>query len=158
MKTLVSIVLFLTICTGLFAENKVKKEKLSITEEEFAIYEVVGVQNYENETSNYPFSEANQPGFPGISSEVATDYRERNSKAYFLRWVLRRGQKKELPKSWGGTLEVDFSRIGFNKNKTEALVYVGWSGIGNTCESDFVHLKKENDRWTVVRKVMVVIC
>jgi hypothetical protein len=159
MKKLVSIVLFLTICSsGFFAENKVKKEKVTITEEEYAIYEVVGVRNYENETTNYPFRDDNQTGFPNLSAEVVTDYTERNSNTYFLRWVQRKDQKKKLPKSWGGTLTVGFSRIGFNKDESEALVYVGWSGIGNTCESDFIHLKKQDGRWAVVKKVMVLIC
>jgi len=159
MKKLVLLILLLTICSpGVFADNKPRKEKLTITEEEYAIYEVVGVRNYENETTNYPFRDYGQTLFPNISPEIVTDYAEKNSKTYLLRWVLRKDQKKKLPKSFGGSLTIGFSRIGFNKAETEAVVYVGWSGVGNTCESDFYHLKKENDKWTVVKKVMVVIC
>jgi len=67
-------------------------------------------------------------------------------------------KKKKLKTFYGTTTAIGFSRIGFAKDETEALVYMSWSGVGNTCESDFFHLKKENDKWTIVKKVMMVIC
>lgn len=150
----------MTVCTlNVFAQGKDKKEKICITEQECAVYEVVGVRNYQNETDRYPFSEYVKGLLPNISSEVIADFNEKNSKTYLLRCVLNNNQKKKKLKTfYGTTANQSFSRVGLNKDETEALVLMSWSGIGNTCESDFFHLKKENDKWKIVNKVMVVIC
>lgn len=159
MKTITSILLLLTIgCWTLFASSENKKEKICITEQEYEIYHLLGVGDYQNETTPYPFSERLDNRFPSISSETVADYNEKNSKTYLLRCVLEKDRKQRLTKTYGGMINAHFSRIGFNKDETEALVYVGWSGVGNTCESDFVHLKKENGKWTIAAKSMVVIC
>ncbi|MEP6911598.1 MAG: hypothetical protein ABI923_02520 [bacterium] len=131
-----------------------------MSEQEYAVYEVIGIGNYQNETQNYPFSERDETQFLNISSEVVADCKEKNSKTYLLRCVLKKDQlkKKKLKTYYGTTSDMSFSRIGFNKDETEALVYMGWSGIGNTCETDFYHLRKENDQWKIVKKVMMVIC
>jgi hypothetical protein len=149
----------MTICSlNLFAQNKNKKEKICITAQEYEVYDVVGVGNYQNETANYPFLEGLESQFPNISSEVVADYNEINNKTYLLRCVLKNDQKKKLKTFFGTTVNQNFSRVGFNKDETEALVYSSWSGLGNTCESDFFYLTKENDKWTIVKKVMMVIC
>ena len=159
MKRIVSLLLVVIWISGVFARSEDKKEKLCITEQEYQVYEAAQISNYQNETTNYPFSEHLNTEFPSISPAVVADYQEKNNKSYSLRCVLKKdGKKKNLTRSYGGNVSTGFSRIGFNKDETEALVYVSWSGLGNTCQSDFVYLKKENDKWEVVKKVMMVIC
>jgi hypothetical protein len=159
-KKLISICFLVTVCSlNLLAHDKNKKEKICISEQEFAVYEVIGIRIYQNETDQYPFSEGAESQFLNISSEVIADYKEKNSKTYLLRCVLKKDQlKKKLETYSGRSSDMSFSRIGFNKDETEALVYMGWSGIGNTCETDFYHLRKENDKWKIVKKAIMVIC
>lgn len=143
----------------LIARDKDKQEKICITEQEFAVYHAVGVENYESETQAYPFFDGAERLFPNISPDLVADYRDKNSKSYLLRCLLRKDlKKKDLKRSYGGTSTTGFSRIGFNRGETEALVYSSWSGIGNTCESDFYLLRKENDVWKIVKKATMVIC
>lgn len=157
MKTLVLIALLITVCTNVIADDKSKKEKICITEQEFEVYEAVGILNYYKETSNYPFSESVETQMPNASPDVVADYKDKNSKSYLLRCVLRRDlKKKKLQASVGGTWS--FSRIGFNRGETEALIYASWEGRGNMCGSDFYYLRKENNQWKILKKVMMVIC
>ena len=160
-KKLAWIILVTAICaSNLFAQKKEKPEKICITPPEAEVYEVIGVGNYHSQTSSFPFVEQARLGFfPKISPEVVTDFNQKNARAYRLRCVLRNdGRKKNLTSYEPTTGTQEFSRIGFNKAETEALVYMGWSGIGNTCESDYFFLRKENGKWLVVKKVMMVIC
>ncbi|HSS21830.1 MAG TPA: hypothetical protein VLL54_17285 [Pyrinomonadaceae bacterium] len=145
-------------CPGVFAQNKIKPEKISITEDEYEIYKQLGVVNFENATSNSDFSNWVKEQIPNISTEVIADYLAKNSQSYRLRWVLKEGKQKKLTKSPHGSRADGFSRIGFNPDATEALIYTAWSAPGNMCESDFYHLRKEGIKWQVVKKVMVVIC
>jgi len=144
---------------ALLAQDKNTKEKICITEQEYDVYQVAGVGNFRNETIAYPFSEDVESQFAGISPGAVVDFRERNSKTYLLRCVLRRDQKKKKLKTFTETTStLSFSRIGFNNGETEALVYVAWSGVGNTCGAEFFRLKKENNKWSIVKRVMTVIC
>jgi hypothetical protein len=149
-----------TVCSfNLLGQDKDKREKICISEQEYLVYEVIGVGNYQSATTSYP-TEYVESQLPNLSSGVVADFKEKNSKTYFLRCVLKNDQlkKKKLKTYYGTSSDKSFSRIGFNKAETEALVYMGWSGIGNTCETDFYHLRKENDQWKIVKKVMMVIC
>jgi hypothetical protein len=160
MKKLISICFVLAVCDFNLAQEKNQREKICISEQEYAVYEVIGIRIYQNGTDQYPFSEVAESQFLNVSADVIADYKEKNSKSYLLRCVLKKDQlkNKKLKTYSGAASDLSFSRIGFNKDETEALVYMGWSGIGNTCETDFYHLRKENDQWKIVKKVIMVIC
>jgi hypothetical protein len=157
-KSIVFIAFFMAVCTvNGIAQDKDKRQKICITEQEFAVYEAIGVENFTSETTAHPLPKNPEEQFPGLSVDALTDYKNNNGKSYLLRCVLRRDLKKKKLKTYYYS-NMDFSRIGFNRGETEALVYMGWSGLGNTCESDFYHLRKEDNKWKVVKKVMMVIC
>lgn len=160
MKKLPSILFLVIVCSlSLFAQDKTKKEKICITEQEYEVYELLGIGNYKSETTSYPFSEHVEIQLPNISSGVVADYKEKNSRPYLLRCILRKDQKKKKLKTfYGTTTDVGFSRVGFNKDETEALVYFSWSSPGNNCGTQFVYLNKEHDKWKIVKRVTMVIC
>jgi hypothetical protein len=160
MKKLLSIIALTVVCSSsLLAQDKVATEKICITEQEYQVYEAAGVGNFQNETTPMPTSDWLISEFKDLSPSVLADFSKQNNKAYLLRCVLKRDQKKKKLKTYNFTSStLSFSRIGFNDGETEALVYVSWSGIGNTCGADFILLKKENNKWSTVKKVMTVIC
>lgn len=60
-----------------------------------------------------------------------------------------------IEKYGSGTL-ISFSRVGFNKNKTQALVAINSNiGLCGTCSTNYyVILSKENGEWMIRKKVM----
>jgi hypothetical protein len=160
-KILTTIVLIFAAGSFLAAQKKIKPEKLCISDEEFAVYKVLGVGNFQNETSRYtsPDLDYLKTKLPDISPETLADFQAKNDKTYLLRCLDRTGGKpKKLKRSWGGITSISFSRIGFNTAKTEALVYSGFSTAGNYCGIDLVWLKKKNDRWEIIERVNLIIC
>ena len=140
-----------------FAQKKA--EKICITEQEYEIYHVVGVGNYRNETTTYPLSDYVETELQNISPETITDFKGKNSRTYQLRCVSRAdGKTANLRKSAGGNASISFSRIGFSRDGREALVYNYWQAVGNYCGGEFVLLRKNGDKWEVVKRVSSVIC
>ncbi|HEX8294013.1 MAG TPA: hypothetical protein VF570_19820 [Pyrinomonadaceae bacterium] len=141
------------------AQKKAEKLTVCITEQEYEIYQTVGVGNFQNETHTYPLSENVVSELSGISPETVADFKERNSRAYLLRCVNRPdGKTAKLRKSRGGNASSSFSRIGFDREGNEALVYDYWQAVGNYCGGEFVLLRKKAGKWEVVKKVSTVIC
>jgi hypothetical protein len=160
MKRLILVSLLL-LCAVLNCSAQKKAEKLTvcITEQEYEIYQTVGVGNFQNETHTYPLSENVVSELSGISPETVEDFKERNSQAYLLRCVNRPdGKTAKLRKSRGGNGSTSFSRIGFDREGSEALVYDYWQAVGNYCGGEFVLLRKKAGKWEVVKKVSTVIC
>lgn len=67
--------------------------------------------------------------------------------------------EKALMEKYGTNTVITFSRAGFNKNKTQALLGVEYDiGLCGTCrESYLVVLSKEEGRWIVKKKILTVI-
>jgi hypothetical protein len=131
---------------------------LCITEREYEVYEVVGVGNYQNATTN-GFSEYVEGELRDISPETIADYKEKNSQPYLLRCVNRaNGKTDKLRKSTGGNASTSFSRIGFSHDGNEALVYHYWEAAGNYCGGEFVVLRKNASKWEIIKRVGTVIC
>lgn len=57
----------------------------------------------------------------------------------------------------GSTGTVDFSRVGFNKDKTQALVYFGNQSYYTAGAGYYIMLSKEEEEWKIVDRVMVWI-
>jgi hypothetical protein len=141
------------------AQEKDKQSKLCITEQEYKVYDAAGVGNFQNETNTYPLGNHIVAELGDVSPETIANFNERNDRAYSLRCVERPGGKTaKLRRSKGGNASTSFSRIGFNRDWNEALVYHYSQAVGNYCRGDFVLLRKKADGWEVVRKVMTVIC
>ena len=158
-RLILTSLLILSAVLNCSAQKKVEKLKVCITEQEYEIYKTVGVWNFQNETHTYPLSDYVLSELNDISPETAADFKEKNSRAYLLRCVNRTdGKTAKLRKSKGGNASTSFSRIGFNHDGSEALVYDYWQAVGNYCGGEFVLLRKNADKWEVVRKVMSVIC
>jgi hypothetical protein len=149
------ILFFYLDCPG---QKKPEILKICITEREYEVYEVVGVGNYQNETSG-DLSEHLVAQLGSISSETVADFKEKNARAYLLRCVDKPGRKTaKLRKSTGGNGSTSFSRIGFNRDGSEALLYRYFEALGNYCGGEFVLLRKKADTWEVIKKVTTVIC
>jgi hypothetical protein len=145
----------------LFAQKKSEKEKICISEEELAVYKIIGVGNFQNETSRYSISDSDymKRKFPNISPETVADYQAKNEKSQLLRCLDRKeGKAKKLKRSAAGIESVSFSRIGFNLAKTEALVYTGYESAGNDCGYYFILLRKNNEIWEIIERVNNIIC
>lgn len=139
--------------------QKEKAEKICITELEYEIYNLVGVGNYQNETTANRLSENAQLGFQNISPETIADFNEKNNKTYLLRCLNKsEGKTAKLRKSTGGNADSMFSRIGFSQDGKEALVYHYWQAVGNYCGGEFVLLRRNANKWEIVKKVTTVIC
>jgi hypothetical protein len=82
----------------------------------------------------------------------------RNCLKYEVDVRAKNNQKKKLNRSQGPVSSTSLSRIGFNKDETEALVYRYWEAAGDYCGGEFVHLRKANNKWTVVKTLNTVIC
>jgi hypothetical protein len=150
---------FLILLASLNCFAQQKAEKSCITAEEYEIYNLVGVVNFQNETNTYPFSDYVETGLQNISPETIADFKEKNSRKYLLRCVNRAdGKTGKLRKSTGGNASTSFSRIGFSRDGKEALVYNYWQAVGNYCGGEFVLLRKNANKWEVVRRVSSVIC
>jgi hypothetical protein len=62
--------------------------------------------------------------------------------------------KDALMKKYETTTIIRLSRVGFNKSKNQALIHVGYI-CGVLCgEGRYIVLSKENDVWTIKRKIM----
>ena len=141
------------------AQKKAEKLKICITEQEYEIYNLVGVGNYQNETHTFPLSDYVEAELHEVSPETVADFKEKNSRAYLLRCVEKPGGKQaKLRKSTGGNASTSFSRIGFSHDGTEALVYHYWQAVGNYCGGEFVLLRRGANKWEVVKRVSSVIC
>ncbi len=104
MKKSISIFFLVVVCGfSPFAQDKNKKEKICITGQEYEVYDVLGIGNYQNETFTEPFSEYLESQFPNISSAVVADFKEKNSRTYLLRCVLKKDQDKKKLKRYYGT-------------------------------------------------------
>ena len=144
---------------GLNCFAQKRAEKICITELEYEIYNAVGVVNYQNETTTYPLSDYVETELQNISPETIADFKEKNSRMYLLRCVNRTdGKTTKLRKSTGGNASTSFSRIGFSRDGKEALVYNYWQAVGNYCGGEFVLLRKNANKWEVVKRVSSVIC
>lgn len=140
-------------------QHKEKPAKICIDENEFEIYRQVGIDNFLNETEEYPDLDYLKKEVPEISTETIADFKEKNSKRYLLNCLNKNdGKTKKLKKIYRTTVSVGFSRIGFDKSFTQALVYSGFSAPGNYCGSEFVFLKRINERWQVEKRLQIVIC
>lgn len=64
--------------------------------------------------------------------------------------------ENELMAKYGSATLITLSRVGFNKNKTQALLGINANtGLCGTCSISFYYiLKKENDNWTITKRVM----
>lgn len=137
-----------------FAQKKAEKSKVCITEQEYEIYNVIGVWNYQNETTTSPLSDHVETELQSISPETVADFKEQNSKTYLLRCVNRAdGKTAKLRKSTGGNASTGFSRIGFSRDGKEALVYNYWEAVGNYCGGELVLLGKNANKWEVVKRL-----
>ena len=142
-----------------FAQKKAEKLKICITEQEYEIYNVIGIGNYQNETHSYPLTDHFVAQLRDASPETVADFKDKNSGEYLLRCVDKPdGKTAKLRKSKGGNASTSFSRIGFSHDGSEALVYHYWQAVGNYCGGEFVLLRKNAGKWEVVKKVMSVIC
>jgi hypothetical protein len=142
-------------CPG---QKKPKPSETCISERENDVYELVGVGNYQNETSGY-LSGQLVAQLGDISPETVADFNDKNARTYLLRCVDKLGGKTvKLRRSTGGNASTSFSRIGFNRDGSEALVYHYWEAVGNYCGGEFVLLRRKADKWEIVKKVMTVIC
>jgi hypothetical protein len=149
----------LILFSGLYCFAQKKAEKICITEPEYEIYRSIGVGNFQLETSAGRFSEYVETELQSISPETVADFKEKNSSTYFLRCINKAdGKTTKLRKSTGGNAYTRFSRIGFNRNGKEALVYNYWAAVGNYCKGEFVLLRKTADGWEILKKVTTVIC
>ena len=145
----------------LFAQKKEAKEKICIGGEELAVFEKVGVTNFQNETSSPMIPDADylKKKFPDIADETIADYRVKNERTVLLRCLERReGKPKKLKRSSAALTQLTFSRVGFNAAKTEALVYNGFSAPGNYCGYDFILLRKKSEIWEIIERINVIIC
>jgi hypothetical protein len=141
------------------AQQKVEQSKLCITEEEYQVYDAAGVGNFQNETHTYPLGDHIATQLGDVSPETVANFNERNDRPYSLRCVERPGGKTaKLRRSKGGNASTSFSRIGFNRDGSEALVYRYSQAVGNYCRGDFVLLRKGVVKWEVVRMIISVIC
>lgn len=157
-KSILTMLLIMISGLNLFAQKKAEKLKVCITEEEYEIYKLIGVVNYQNETSGVvPSSTFIDTELPGISPETVTDFKEKNSKVYLLRCLNKTdGKEKGLPRSYGN--DASFSRIGFSRDGKEALVHHSWSAIGNQCWSGYYLLRRNVEKWEIVKRATMVIC
>src|ERR1044072_5191056 len=122
--------LILSLALDCFAQKKAEKLKICITEQEYKIYDVVGIGNYQNETHTYPLSDYVEAELRDVSPETVADFKEKNSQAYLLRCVNKPdGKTAKLRKSTGGNASTSFSRIGFSHDGNEALVYHYWQAV-----------------------------
>ena len=136
-----------------FAQKKAEKSKVCITEQEYEIYNLIGVRNYQNQTTTSPLSDYVETELQ-ISPETVADFKEQNSKTYLLRCVNRAdGKTAKLRKSRGGNASTGFSRIGFSRDGKEALVYRYWEAVGNYCGGELVLLRKNANKWEVVKRL-----
>jgi hypothetical protein len=161
MRKLVFTGLLIVFGSNCFAQKKAEKPKLCITQEEYEIYNVVGVANFQNETyaDAAPMLAYFENNFQNISPETVADFREKNNHTYLLRCVNRAdGKMDKLRKSTGGNASTSFSRIGFSRDGKEALVHHYWEAVGNYCGGEFVLLRKNVNKWDVVKRVSTVIC
>lgn len=141
------------------AQKKAERQKICITEEEQEIYRVSGVTNFQEETIVGGLFEQAEAGLPGVAPETLASYRERNGSAYLLRCVDRPGGRTaKLKKYSGGNASTYFSRIGFGREGKEALVYSAWAAVGNYCGAEFILLRKNADKWEIVKRLMTHIC
>jgi hypothetical protein len=157
-KLIVTSLLILFAGLNCFAQKE-KTEKVCITDQEYEIYNVVGVGNYQNETFTQRLSEYAVTELQNISPEIIADFNTKNSRKYLLRCLNKTdGKTAKLRKSKGGNASTSFSRIGLSRDGTEALVYHYWEAVGNYCGGEFVLLRKSANKWEVVKKVTTVIC
>jgi hypothetical protein len=156
-KLILTTLLILSYGLPCCAQKKV--EKICITEQEYEVYNAVGVENYQNETSYSRLSEYVETKLQNISPETIADYKEKNSRTYLLRCLNRTdGKTAKLRKSTVGNASASFSRIGFSRDGKEAVLYHYWQAVGNYCQGEFVLLRKNVNKWEVVRQVTTVIC
>src|SRR3712207_1880467 len=149
-RLLLTSLLILSAILNCSAQKKSETPKICITEQEYEIYKTVGVGNFQNETHTYPLSDHVMSELNDISSETVADFKEKNSRAYLLRCVNSPdGKTARLRKSKGGNASTSFSRIGFNRDGSEALVYDYWQAVGNYCGGEFVLLRKNVGKWEV---------
>jgi|GEM_PF-5820638 len=140
-----------------FARQKVDTLPACISELEYEIYNTVGIANFQNATRAEPVSDYVQAELKGLSSETVADFRQKNRNSYLLSCLNREaGKTTQLPQSTNENVSISFSRIGFNRDKNEALLYILQSG--NHCEAQFLLLKKNVGTWKVVKRVTTLLC
>jgi hypothetical protein len=102
-----------------------------------------------------------------VSEEILDDFRARNGKEYKLEDFFEFPDKPELAdkivfasqkKRFRGKKtqgHLTLSRVGFNSDRTEALVYVGNQLGGLEGSGLCILLSKEEARWVVQKKILV---
>lgn len=115
----------------------------------------------------------------GVKSETLADFISRNNNSYELEnnfkinpivnliteedlVSVRRQEKADLGESYKKAFKekfstqfrISFSRVGFNRQKNQALLKVGYN-CGTTCgEGKYVLLIKKNSKWNIKRKLL----
>jgi hypothetical protein len=160
MRIKVLAVLLILFCThSLSAQKKIKPERICITEQEAEVYKSLGAMEYVNDTTIYPLTDWVTNQIPDIAPDLIIDFNQKNDKTYSLRCITKKdGKEKKLKNTYGENASRSFSRIGFSKDGNQALYYYSWSGVGNTCGSEFIYLKRDNDRWKIEKRLTQVIC
>jgi hypothetical protein len=109
-----------------------------------------------------------------ISQEVIDDFKIKNQKSYKLNdnfriniryLLLPKKDIQDLFSTGGGWAELNekysidqiikFSKIGFNRERTQALVYTSTQSGPKTGYGLYVYLTKESGIWTIKREVEV---
>jgi hypothetical protein len=114
-----------------------------------------------------------------VESETLNNYLSRNHKSYELKnsfginvnvtliteedlISIRRQEKADLGEAYKAAFrekfsteyQLSFSRVGFNRKMSQALIHFGYN-CGTTCgEGNYVVLSKKNNRWIIKKKVM----
>ncbi len=108
-----------------------------------------------------------------FGKELIFDFLAKNARSYRLRnrfsldvvcVVLSSKEAKELSKNgdyWNNFHEkyprsqgvTAFSRVGFNANRTEALLYIGTQSDWLAGRGYYVQLSRQNEQWTIKKKL-----
>ncbi len=155
------ITVFLVLLSGIsaFSQSTPEKIRTCVSEQEYEIYGKIGIGNFENATLTELVTPYVIENLAGMSPETVADFSQKNSMTYRLRCINKSdGKEKSLKRYYRVASTVNFSRIGFNKEENEALVYFSWSNFGNTCQSEFILLRRLSDKWEIIDRVTTVIC
>jgi hypothetical protein len=104
---------------------------------------------------------------PHLTQATFADFRDKNQKTYLLDrrfdiqtpyWVINREEQERVaqkrpegqnPFNQEDTASIRFSKVGFNPEMNQALVYVSWF-CGRRCGSGgHILLTRQNDTWTI---------